>query len=121
MARLISTLAENGVSPTETSAAEYFEDPDWDQIEFFGSLVNWLESEGVVRLVESPWMGDGAGPTFSLVLTSLGFQHLARTQPNGLTLVENAKQIAASPNVASTAGEFVGSLLGAFTKSVTPS
>ena len=118
VAVIIARLASNGVYVEPLMASKFLPNPDYSDKVLYESTMDWLEAEGIVR-TDKHYMG---GPITELirdaVLSSKGYSVLSQKQPNGLTLAENVKRIAAGPGAAAMAGEFVGSVLGSLTKSL---
>ena len=119
VAKLVAKLADNGVAPTETRAGDYFEQVDREKVKLFIHLIDWLLSEGVIRRVREP-KGDGFGRVWfhKIVLTSRGFQLLASQFSPDLTLSQAVRKANAAGGNYSGLGDFLGGLLGGFSKSV---
>lgn len=110
LAVLVSRLSENGVMAEYLSARDMFgTEPTREQTQLFVSLVDWLESEGVIRMT-SP--GTLAG-SFSLVLTAAGFRKLTTKLTNDLTLGAAINETATSKRLANGLSG-LGELMGGF-------
>ncbi len=119
VAKLVDLLAENGLSKTEVSSSSFLpQDADQAQIQLFADIVKWLQNEGVVRDHDS--YGDGhGGIVFDLVLTSRGFWLLDQKFAGDLTLGSAISKVAKNEPMTAGIGDFVGGILGGFTKSIT--
>lgn len=119
IARLVEMLAANGVTETEISSHEFVENPENDeQVQMFVDAVKWLEAEGVVRS-SGGYSGTVAGEiVFGLVLTSLGFRLLDQKIAKDLTLGAAIARVNQEPRNLGPIGDFLGSILGGFTKSL---
>ncbi|OZA06982.1 MAG: hypothetical protein B7Y02_14630, partial [Rhodobacterales bacterium 17-64-5] len=84
----------------------------------FADMVKWLQDEGVVRDQDSYSDGLG-GVVFDLVLTSRGFWLLEQKFTGDLTLGSAISKVAKNEPMTAGLGDFVGGILGGFTKSIT--
>lgn len=106
-------LQEGGVEFNDLGLEEGF-------LPFFNVSVRWLKSEGLIRF-DSFNLAGGYKGMRNPTLTSRGFKAI-----NGVTLIgstemptkEVVKEVASQSGRWSQIGEFTGSLLGSFTKSV---
>lgn len=119
VARLVDLLAENGLAKTEVASRDFLPtNADQEQIQLFADIVKWLQDEGVVRDDGSYSDGHG-GVVFDLVLTSRGFWLLEQKFSGDLTLGSAISKVARNEPMTGGIGDFVGGILGGFTKSIT--
>lgn len=119
IAKLVERLASNGVMSDEVSSHELFDHyPKSDDIQLFIDAVKWLRNEGVIR-ADQGYSGPLAGETvFSMTLTSRGFWLLEQKLANDLTLGSALTRIREGQTMYTGLGDFIGSALGGFTKSM---
>ncbi len=120
LAKLIARLEANGVIVATFSPIDFFgKDVSNDDALLFESLIQWLLLEGIIRKNREP-VGDGFGfiYTHHLVLTALGYRLLAGKHSANLSLSQTVAKINESGGSYSSLGDFVGSVLGGFTKSI---
>lgn len=120
LAKLIARLEANGVLVEKFSPVDFFgKDVSNDDALLFESLIQWLLFEGIIRKSRDP-VGDGFGYIYThyLVLTALGYRLLAGKNSTNLSLSQTVARINASGGSYSSIGDFVGSVLGGFTKSI---
>ncbi|MGV8988631.1 MAG: hypothetical protein ACOH2H_20400 [Cypionkella sp.] len=119
VAKLVNQLSENGLAKTEVASRDFLpEGADQKQIQLFADTVKWLQDEGVVRDHDSYADGLG-GIVFDLVLTSRGFWLLDQKFSGDLTLGSAISKVAKNEPMTAGLGDFVGGILGGFTKSIT--
>ena len=119
VAEIVARLAANGVAVDTLSASEFFETPSGDEAKLFEDAITWLSSEKVIR--ESEAVPDDARADIwhhSVVLTSLGYSKLATDFEVGLKLGNAIKEVSLTGKGYAVAGEFIGGILGGFTKSL---
>lgn len=121
MAKLVSFLAENGLSRTELASRDFLpEKADQAQIQLFVDTVKWLVDEGVLR--DHDCYGDETGGVvFDLVLTSRGFwlleQKLTADLTLGAAIAETARSKRPATGLAGL-GEILGGFAGGAIKSL---
>ncbi|MEX2517831.1 MAG: hypothetical protein WD969_00705 [Paracoccaceae bacterium] len=122
IACLLQKLMETGIQHRNLG----FEDMGFSQDyrEFFVPCLEWLVAEGVVRAgnIRKAMAVTRAAP--APVLTSLGFTLMGRQVRLGeetMTVGQAVKQVSEERRSFSQAGDFVGGLLGGFTKSLSSS
>jgi hypothetical protein len=119
VARIVEHLAGNGVYAEPIFASKFFPEGNYyaDRV-LFESTIEWLEAEGILRF-DKPYMG---GPLTELirnsVLTGKGYSLLAQDFKNGLSLAQAIRKVNESGTGYAGIGDFVGGILGGFTKSI---
>ncbi|WP_375573434.1 hypothetical protein ABWH93_09165 [Seohaeicola saemankumensis] len=121
MAKILEKSMEAGVQEWTLK----FDDLDLevDFASFFYPCLEWLESEGLIR-VGAYWRtldGPASGDVQNVHLTSFGQAALRReVQINGNVekVSETVRKISKEPASYSRFGDFLGSVLGGFTKSI---
>ena len=118
VAKLVNLLAENGLARTAVASRNFLPTgADQEKIQLFADTVKWHEDEGVVRDHDSYADGHG-GFVDDLVLTSRGFWLLEQKLSGDLTLGSAISKVAKSEPMTAGIGDFVGGILGGFTKSI---
>ncbi|MGB5835673.1 MAG: hypothetical protein WBH14_01385 [Albidovulum sp.] len=120
LAQLMERLEANGVVVQQFSAEDFFgENPENEDAELFEHLVQWLLDEGVIRQSDEP-VNNGFGYVWyhDLVLTSLGYSLLANKVLPNLTLSQAVKEVSSGSRSYSGLGDFLGGIMGGFTKSI---
>ncbi|RCW80807.1 hypothetical protein [Paracoccus lutimaris] len=118
IARILAYLAENGLQrsqlESETLALEDELSP------FFTTCYEWLESEGIVRSSNISKTLSGHIYITNPVITAKGFQLLSQGVNLGgeeKSLGTAVKEVSSGRSYSSI-GDFVGGILGGFTKSI---
>nr|MCU0905598.1 hypothetical protein [Tabrizicola sp.] len=99
-------------------ASKFFPDGDYyaNRI-LFECAIEWLEAEGIIRFGK-PYMGGRLTELIrDTVLTGKGHALLSQQFKSGLKLREAVRQVSSGKGYSSI-GDFVGGLLGGFTKSI---
>ena len=118
VARMITRFAENGVLSEEVSTGTFFENPTQNDVTAFVEAVRWLQAEGLIRTSAMPAIvGQPVDIPVRVVLTSDGFALLGRKLGSGESIGSAVKN-ASDGRGYSNAGELIGGILGAFTKSI---
>ncbi len=117
IAKILNHLSENGTTKCtiEIPTIDPNNEISIEKKEFLDTL-DWLEDEGIIRIGKG-WLGlVGAS---DCVLTSHGFNVLGRPLGATGTVGSVAKEIDEKNGIGlSSAGDFLGGLIGGFTKSI---
>ena len=121
IAKVLQPAIENGLSHWTLEFADLGLDASYAT--FFFPALEWLEAEGLIRVGEyARTMGGLAnGAAINVHLTSYGMHLLGKTITVGdrkVTLQEEVRRMSAGERSFSSLGDFVGGLLGGFTKSM---
>jgi hypothetical protein len=117
VAKLVAKLAENGVMKTDLT----HENVDIDDPDLFVDALTWLRHEGIAFSTDTHhfYGGTEGKPIASgFRLTSKGFNLLSESYDGDLTLGQAIRRSSESGQGYANAGNLLGGLLGAFTKSV---
>ncbi|MCA8867845.1 MAG: hypothetical protein KDA67_04285 [Rhodobacteraceae bacterium] len=121
MARILEKAMEMGIQEWMLSFGELELGEDFE--DFFFPCLEWLESEGFIRVQGyNRYLGGAAkGNVQNVHITSFG-QSVLRREVNitgeSEMLSETVKSVSREPASYSQFGDFLGSLLGGFTKSI---
>ena len=118
VAKVLSLLLEAGLKRTTVNFQSLNLDPSFE--EFFDTSVNWLINEGIIRANFPPVLA-GTGTLMSPVISAYGFSLLGQNIFGSGEKKSNREvisQIASAPTSYAGIGDFIGGLLGGFTKSV---
>lgn len=119
IARILSKVLEFGL---QDAGLEFKELELGDSYApFFSTCVDWLVAEGLIRVGTHIKTKDGECFLAGITLTSHGFavlgQEISGTD-RGETVADAVKQVTDSGAGYSGVGDFIGGLLGGFTKSI---
>lgn len=123
IARILTTLSDRGIRDGDLEFRDFGLDEEF--ADFFFPCLSWLEREGLVsfeqvaRLLGSPTITGAA--VLTPCLTSHGYSQLGRTMTiagNKQTMAEAVSKVSKDGRSSSVVGDFVGGLLGGFTKSM---
>jgi hypothetical protein len=115
---IVSELAVRGALDEDLVLNDLNIDGELKQPQLFINAVQWLAREGVIASeMENSFLLDGT-EVFGFILTSLGYQLLSQKFKGELTLGTAIKQVSETGKTYTSAGDFVGGLLGGFTKSI---
>lgn len=119
VAKIIAILEANGVVPSVLHVSNFGNEHDEDRSILFSSAISWLISEGVIRLKGDP-IPDDTDDTwhYEVVLTSFGFNALARNMAGTLTLRDQLAEAKSGQRSWSSIGDLIGGVLGGFTKTI---
>ena len=118
LARLVQRLADNGVIKEDISSDDFVSDHTaQNEVQIFCDLIDWLSREGVIR-TDGGYSGGNGDFVYDLVLTSRGFWLLEQDYTANLTLGAAIKAVSQNGAMTSGLGDFVGGMLGGFTKSI---
>ena len=88
---------------------------------FFPTSIDWLVSEGLIRVESHQTMLNGSSTALGITLTSRGFAAMGQ-KINGtageIVVSDVVKQVAESTAGYTGLGDFIGGILGGFTKSM---
>ncbi|MEH6390722.1 MAG: hypothetical protein V7763_03605 [Sulfitobacter sp.] len=115
---IISTLAQRGVLRKDIIREDLNLSDEHKDADLFVDAVSWLSNEGVIHSsYEHKFLlsGDAA---LGFTLTSKGYQLLESDFQGTLTLGRAIKQVNETGKSFTNAGDFVGGILGGFTKSI---
>lgn len=120
IARILEKLLEQGIRDVGLFG---FTDLDMDQTNepFFGGCIKWLIGEGIIKVEDVSELINGDIHVVNPVLTSNGFALLGRTVSIGRQIVAVADVVRAKSQGSTSysgLGDFLGGLLGGFTKSI---
>jgi hypothetical protein len=118
IARMVSRFAEHGVLSEVVSTKTFFGELKQENITLFVEAIRWLRAEDLVRtsaMLEI--IGEPTDIEVRIVLTANGFALLGRRLGSGESVGAAVKNASAGHGYAN-AGELIGGILGAFTKSV---
>lgn len=119
IARILSKLMEFGLQSADLKFQELDLDESFEP--FFSTCIDWLESEGLIRMHEHIKLMNRTSIADGVVLTSYGFsvmgQKMGGTQED-IVVGDAVKQVSESQSGYSGVGDFIGGLLGGFTKSI---
>ena len=117
IAAIVNDLAKRGVrrGPLDLPHLQ-LDDRDLD-IELFVDSILWLEGEGIIRTTDKHRFGLD-GTAYGFVLTAYGYRLLEQNFQGEMKLGQAVKEIAENNKSFSGIGDFVGGLLGGFTKSI---
>ena len=119
IARIVERLAENGVIEESLSSHDLIVDnPTNDEVQLFVDAIKWLRSEGVIRADQGYSGSRALEVVFDASLTSKGHWLLDQRLTNDLTLGAAIRNVNRSEPSATGIGDFIGGILGGFTKSV---
>ena len=121
IAKILQLAIDHGLSHWFLSFADL--ELDDSHATFFYPALRWLEEEGLIRVGEyGRTMGGLAeGSVANVHLTSFGMYLLGRSLDVGgrkVTLGEEVKRVSEGHRSFSSIGDFVGGVLGGFTKSM---
>jgi hypothetical protein len=122
ISKILTLLMEWGIQSCNLK----FDELDLDEKEFgpfFLPSIDWLVAENIIRIsdVSSRLQGPSGGTVSNPVITSYGLQRLGQNIPVGdtnETLGNKVNRVSKDGSNYSNAGDFVGSLLASFTKSL---
>jgi hypothetical protein len=117
IAAIVSCFAERGVARRDLS----LDDLDLgasDEPDLFFDALQWLEIEGIIYSTEEHKFLLGETVAFGFALTSHGFQLLGQKLEGELTLGTAVKEVSEGRRSFAGAGDFIGGILGGFTKSI---
>lgn len=121
MARILAKAMEMGIQEWMLTFDALDLDDDFSN--FFYPCLEWLESEGLVRVTayHRAMGGPAEGSVQNIPITAFG-QNVLRQEVNitgeSEKLSETVKSVSTKPEYYSKFGDFLGSLLGGFTKSI---
>jgi|GEM_PF-1837326 len=121
LVRILNLAMQNGLSHWSLTFGHLELDKDYET--FFWPCLDWLEAEGLVRVgSRAQTMGGLAnGEAMNIALTSRGMAMLGQkieVGGNETTVAEQVKSRAEGAVSAAGIGDFIGALLGGFTKSM---
>ncbi|WP_414897011.1 hypothetical protein [Rhodovulum sp. YEN HP10] len=121
ISKILSLLMEWGIRECELEFEELELDDEFRF--FFFPCIEWLTDEGVIRTgeIHGELGGTGCGSVMNPVLTSYGLNVLGTRIQLGETeekLSDAVKKVSAGSRSYAQFGDFVGGLLGGFTKSI---
>lgn len=121
IAKILQMAIDSGLGHWQLSFADLSLDDSF--AEFFYPSIEWLEAEGIVRVGEYARTlgGIANGSVNNIHLTSYGLRLLGQQITVGekqVKLADEVKRVSQGDRSYSTLGDFVGGLLGGFTKSI---
>jgi hypothetical protein len=120
VAKIISQLLENGLEPKTLRESDF--GIDKEHLGFVYTSIKWLESEAIIY-VEEIHRGTEANVVILVnpALTSKGFNILGQNflgRPGTETIATAVQTVARENRSYAGIGDFVGGILGGFTKSI---
>lgn len=119
IAKILALLLDWGIQKQQLEFHEL--ELDEGCLNHFVSCIDWLEAEGVIR-TDKVVRTQKPSETLIInpVLTAYGFRILGKNFASGdqTDLASHAKKISEGKTSMSSVGDFIGSLLGGYTKSV---
>ncbi len=119
IAGILNKALEYGLQQNDLRFEELELDSEF--LPFFATCVDWLISEGLIRVGNHQKMAAGTSFVINISLTSYGFAVLGRKLTIGgeeMEIGQAVKKVASTGSGYSSAGDFFGGLLGGFTKSI---
>ena len=120
VARILSVISDNGLQDFSLGFEDFKLDDGFEP--FFDTCVKWLADEGIIRFSELiPDCDDGPWTVSNPVLTSYGYSLLNKPLlggKDGETVGTAVKTASEKGTSYAGIGDFIGGLLGGFTKSM---
>lgn len=118
VARMLTRFAENGTQSEAVSTATFFDTKSPENITAFVETIRWLRAEDLIRTSDIPAIfGKPQDIEVRVVLTANGFNLLGKTLGSGERVGQAVQNVNSGKGYAN-AGELIGGILGAFTKSI---
>jgi hypothetical protein len=118
VAAIISRLAKNGVVRVDFEIRDLDQEDLIEERELFVDAFIWLENEGVVWSNTKHRFLLGGATAMGFTLTSYGYRLLNSRFEGDLTLNRAVERVVDTRKSYSGAGDFIGGILGGFTKSI---
>ncbi len=118
VARILSILMDTGFTESDLSFDDLGLEPEYEA--FFDLSVQWLLDEGIIRAREFVKFVGMTGALNAPVLTAYGLSLLNQPSPvgNKETMGKAVKAVSKEGRSYAGIGDFIGGVLGGFTKSM---
>ncbi len=119
IARLLTMIADNGLQGSEIGFDDLELEEDFQP--YFDVSVRWLIDEGVIRVSELAELMGGTAILLNPVVTSYGYSCLNQRlliKGKDMTVGGAVQEVSKQGTSYSGFGDFLGGLLGGFTKSM---
>ncbi|WP_156801069.1 hypothetical protein [Oceaniovalibus guishaninsula] len=117
VAAIVNILAERGVRRSSLSYKELGLEPEEIDGPLFLDAMIWLSDEGIIRS-SAKTRFDMDGNAYYFTLTAYGYRLLGQKFQGALNLGQAVRETAETGRSFAGIGDFVGGLLGGFTKSI---